>query len=74
MNEELRGATLSDRRLEQPMGRCVNEVAVPTPQGENKIRRINIEEVNRGFIVRVGCHTFAVSTKAMLGDCGFSRC
>lgn len=32
----------------------------------NKIRQINIEEVNRGFIVRVGCHTFAISTKAEL--------
>lgn len=33
---------------------------------ENKIRQINIEEVNRGYIVRVGCHTFALSTKAEL--------
>ena len=33
---------------------------------ENKIRQINIEEVNRGYIVRVGCHTFAISTKAEL--------
>ena len=66
-NQELRGATLSDCRPEQPMDRCVNEVAVPTPdRGENKIRQINIEEVNRGFIVRVGCHTFAISTKAEL--------
>jgi len=32
----------------------------------NKIRQINIEEVNRGYIVRVGCHTFAISTKAEL--------
>lgn len=42
------------------------EVAVPTPINPNKIRKINIEEVNRGFIVRVGCHTFAISTKAEL--------
>lgn len=33
---------------------------------KNKIRQINIEEVNRGYIVRVGCHTFAISTKAEL--------
>jgi len=47
--------------------RCVsNEVAAPTPVQANKIRQINIEEVNRGFIVRVGCHTFAISTKAEL--------
>jgi hypothetical protein len=32
----------------------------------NKIRPITIEEVNRGFVVRVGCHTFAISTKAEL--------
>ena len=64
--EQLRGATLSDCRPEQQMERCVNEAAIPTPQGENKIRQINIEEVNRGFIVRVGCHTFAISTKAEL--------
>lgn len=66
MEEQLIGATLSDCRPEQPMDRCVNEVALPTPIGENKIRQINIEEVNRGFIVRVGCHTFAISTKAEL--------
>lgn len=40
---------------------------IPTPQ-ENKIRQINIEEVNRGYIVRVGCHTFAISTKEELTD------
>jgi len=75
MNEEqLRGATFgelrplqSDCRPGQPMERCVNEAAIPTPdRGGNKIRQINIEEVNRGFIVRVGCHTFAISTKAEL--------
>lgn len=32
----------------------------------NKIREINIQEVNRGYIVRVGCHTFAISTKEEL--------
>jgi len=42
------------------------EIPVPTPVQTNKIRQINIEEVNRGFIVRVGCHTFAISTKAEL--------
>ena len=66
-NQELRSATLSDYITEQPMDRCVNEVAVPTPdRGGNKIRQINIEEVNRGFIVRIDCHTFAISTKAEL--------
>jgi hypothetical protein len=66
-NQELRGAILSDCRPEQPMDRCENGAATPTPdRGGNKIRQINIEEVNRGFIVRVGCHTFAISTKAEL--------
>ena len=65
MDLELRSAgTLSSRP--EPMADCANEVAVPTPMGENKIRQINIEEVNRGYIVRVGCHTFAISTKAEL--------
>ena len=32
----------------------------------NKIRQINIEELNHGYIVRVGCHNFAIETKAQL--------
>lgn len=36
------------------------------PRPSNTIRPINIEEVNRGYIVRIGCHTFAFSTKAEL--------
>ncbi len=62
------GSNLSEPCLPEP-NRCVRneEVAMPTPdRGSNKIRQINIEEVNRGFIVRVGCHTFAISTKAEL--------
>lgn len=60
-------------RAEQPTS-CIGadqyvvnrEIPVP-PNGQvNKIRQINIEEVNRGFIVRVGCHTFAISTRAEL--------
>jgi hypothetical protein len=41
------------------------EATIPdAPQSEeNKIRPINIEELNRGYIVRIGCHTFAISTK-----------
>ena len=61
------GSQLGDTcRPEQD--RCVSnqEVAAPTPIQANKIRQINIEEVNRGFIVRVGCHTFTISTKAEL--------
>mgnify|MGYP003554511339 CR=1 FL=1 len=65
MDSELRSAGTLSSRPEQ-MADCADEVAAPTPIDENKIRQINIEEVNRGFIVRVGCHTFAISTKAEL--------
>lgn len=41
-----------------------NEPALSTQQ--NKIRQINIEQLNRGYIVRVGCQNFAFSTKAEL--------
>ena len=33
------------------------------PTGKPKIREIIIKEVNGGYIVSVGCHTFAFSTK-----------
>ncbi len=58
MNEGTLSARLepSVYQEDRPM---VNE----TVRQENKIRQINIEEVNRGYIVRVGCHTFAISTK-----------
>jgi len=42
----------------------------PTPcVGEdrlNKLRPINIEELNHGYVVRVGCHTFAIENKSQL--------
>lgn len=38
----------------------------PSPCESNKIRPIEIEELNRGYIVRVGCHRFAISTKGEL--------
>ena len=54
-----RGAMLAEPQQERlPVNEEVRQ--------ENKIRQINIEEVNRGYIVRVGCHTFAISTKAEL--------
>jgi hypothetical protein len=42
-----------------------NRTAVPEPAPliENKIRTFQVEEYNRGYNVRVGCHTFAFSTK-----------
>lgn len=52
------------------MAKCSNEEETLTDPApliyENKIRPINIEEVNRGYIVRVGCHTFAISSKVEL--------
>ena len=41
--------------------RCVSnqEVAAPTPVQANKIRQINIEEVNRGFMPHI-CYQYKV--------------
>lgn len=33
------------------------------PTQPNKVRSITIREVHRGYIVEVGCHTFAFETK-----------
>ena len=43
-----------------------HEVSAGVTPEQNKIRKICIEEVHRGFIVNVGCHTFAISTKTEL--------
>lgn len=37
-----------------------------TPDEINQIREITIREVNRGYIVSAGCHTFAIETAANL--------
>lgn len=35
----------------------------PTPTGNNpKIRSINIEQLDLGYVVRVGCQSFAIET------------
>ena len=39
---------------------------IPNPKQENKIREINISQLSRGFVVRVGCQNFAFSTKEEL--------
>lgn len=39
---------------------------IPTAVVNNKIRQINIEEVSRGYIVRVGCQTYAIETRDQL--------
>jgi hypothetical protein len=37
------------------------EAEMPAPKSST-MRELNIREVNRGFIVQAGCHTFAIST------------
>lgn len=68
MDGQLSSATLQEGCLTGPMvDRCADREPIPMASpGENKIREIVINELNRGFIVRVGCHTFAISTKAEL--------
>ena len=47
----------TDSLIDPPLSAALSEYR------EDKIRQINIEELNRGYIVRVGCHNFAISTK-----------
>lgn len=48
----------------EPIDRpCTNE---STPCPTNKIRDVRIEQLNYGYIVRVGCHSFAIETKEKL--------
>jgi hypothetical protein len=47
------------------------EERFPTPLVErrpNQIRPINIEQLHHGYIVRVGCHSFAIENKSRLID------
>ena len=59
------GATTSCRNVVSD-NITAHDICAGTPQRKSKIRQINIEELSRGFIVRVGCQTFAVSTKKEL--------
>jgi hypothetical protein len=43
-----------------------NDEVAGIPFQENKIRQIEIRELNRGYMVSVGCHNFALSTKTEL--------
>ena len=45
-------------------------IAEPSPSlhKENKIREIHITQLNRGYVVEVGCHKFAISTTEELID------
>lgn len=60
MDESVKRGVMLDEPQQERMP--VNE---EVRQG-NKIRQINIEEVNRGYFVRIGCQTFAIGTKAEL--------
>lgn len=52
-----------NQACEQRAERVSTQVAESRP---NQIRQINIEQLNHGYIVRVGCHSFAIETKAQL--------
>ena len=41
-------------------------LSTEAPKPSNQIRHIGIQEVNRGYVVTVGCHTFAFETKESL--------
>ncbi len=41
------------------------EIPVPAPN-ENQIRQINIEQLNHGYLVRVGCQTVAIENSGKL--------
>lgn len=56
----------SYREVDRDVDKYLENSEPPQSNGENKIRQITINEVNRGFIVNVGCHTFAISTKTEL--------
>jgi hypothetical protein len=43
----------------------VDEIEARPPQ---HLRSINIEPLNRGYVVRVGCQSFAIGTKRLLID------
>lgn len=50
----------------EPRAERAPQPLAPIDERPNKIRQINIEELNYGYIVRVGCHNFAIETKAQL--------
>jgi len=60
-----RGGSMTLAEPSDEQSNEVNERPVAAPS-EDKIREVTIREVNRGFIVQVGCHTFAISTKTEL--------
>jgi hypothetical protein len=49
--------------------KCLQESVrgtVEEAQAPNTVRQIRISELNNGFVVEVGCQSFAIETKARL--------
>lgn len=42
------------------------EAVAENPRQSNQVREIGITQLNRGYVVRVGCHTFAIETASGL--------
>ena len=48
----------------QPVDEYIrNSARTPEPLASNRMRDVNIRQLHRGYIVDVGCHSFAFSTK-----------
>ena len=56
--------------LESPMGSALVEPCCEKSSSDEigKIREINIRQVNYGYVVNVGCHTFAIESVARLSE------
>lgn len=53
------------KRYENDCVKSERSMPMPPPGDRtNRLRQIMIEELTRGYMVRVGCATFAISTKA----------
>lgn len=50
-----------------PDPRYGGDVAMAEDDGINKIRDFSVKELNYGFLIKVGCHSFAISTAAEAG-------
>jgi hypothetical protein len=61
--QNLTSGTVSYGRPEQAPRPYTGEVAMaPIPINENIIRTIMIRQLNHGYIVEVGCQTFAIES------------
>lgn len=62
------GQTEPNREYPQTMGGTpiYGDEPVPNPDTSNKLRRLEINELNRGYVVTVGCHQFAIETAEQL--------